>query len=325
MKIEIFKTHEVPESLWVKISEGFNECFEGLQTTEETIKRGFCVSTQTGYSYHGIAFSDENDIMGYTVFTPTFYENDIKIVAGGGTFIKKKYRDDFLLFAKIVNALKKRCFEDGFQAIIAVPNANSKDYAIRINRFVYVDDLDFYLLPLHPSKVLHKPIFKLFDGISSIIMACWVKINLLFSKLINHPATRKKIELVVDDEFYFSRFKEKYYTVNSCGKYRYCYRHYDEDGVDTIYLMDFRENGQRTSRALNFCLNDIIKKDCADAILFVGFLDMKQGSLFKVPKRFIPKPLPFTYHVIDKKNRELDEIMKYRNAWDFSLMNFDVR
>lgn len=89
--------------------------------------------------------------------------------------------------------------------------------------------------------------------------------------------------------------------------------------------MDFRENGKRTSRALSFCLKEILKKDKADAILFVGFLDMKQSSLIKVPKRFVPKPLPFTFHVIDKKNKELVEIMKNRSAWDFSLMNFDVR
>lgn len=325
MRVEVFKTHEVPELLWGKICEGFNECFEGHHATEDTMKRGFCVSTQTGYSYHGIAFSDEDDVMGYTVFTPTFYENGLKIVAGGGTYIRRQYRDDFLLFAKIVNALKRRCFEDGYQAVIAVPNANSKDYAIRINRFVYVDDLDYYILPLHPSKILHKPALNLLDGITKQVFKIWIYFNGLLPKLFNHSAKEKTVRLVVDDGFYSSRFKEECYICHQSDKYRYSYRHYDEDGTDTIYLMDFRENGKRTSRALSFCLNEILKIDCADAILFVGFLDMKQGSLFKIPRRFAPKPLPLTYHIIDKNNKQLVETMKNRSAWDFSLMNFDVR
>lgn len=325
MRVEVFKTHEISEPLWEKISEGFNECFEGFHASKESMKRGFCVSTQTGYSYHGVALTDEDDVMGYTIFTPTFYENGLKIVAGGGTYIRKQYRDDFLLFAKIVNALKQRCYEDGYQAVIAVPNANSKDYAIRINRFVYVDDLDYYILPLHPSKVLHKPALSLLDGITNLVLKVWININGLFSKLFDYSAKEKKVRLVVDDDFYSSRFKEECYICKESGKYRYSYRHYDEDGTDTIYLMDFRENGKRTSHALSFCLKEIIKKDKADAILFVGFLDMKQSSLIKVPKRFVPKPLPFTFHVIDKTNKELVEIMKNRSAWDFSLMNFDVR
>ena len=45
MRVEVFKTHEVPNSLWGRICEGFNECFEGLHVSEETLKQGFCVST----------------------------------------------------------------------------------------------------------------------------------------------------------------------------------------------------------------------------------------------------------------------------------------
>ncbi len=325
MRVEVYKTHEVPDFLWEKICEGFNECFEGHHSTQDSLRHGFCTSTQAGYSYHGVAISDDNEVMGYTVFTPTFYENSLKIVAGGGTYIRKKYRGDFLLFAKIVNALKKRCYEDGYQAVVAVPNSNSKDYAIRINRFVYVDDLDYYILPLHLSKVLNKPTLTFLDGFTFIAANVWVKANSLFSRLFNHRAIDKTIRMVVDDAFYTARFKEECYISDSIGEFKYCYRHYNEDGVDTIYVMDFRENGLRTSKALSFCIKEIMKNDHADAILFVGFLDMKQGVLIKVPKRFVPKPLPFTYHVINNCNKEMKELMKKRSAWDFSLMNFDVR
>ena len=89
--------------------------------------------------------------------------------------------------------------------------------------------------------------------------------------------------------------------------------------------MDFREKGVRTSKSLSFCLREILNKDRADAILFVGILGLRQFSLFKTPHKFVPKPLPLTFHVIDKTNKDFMESMKQKYNWDFSLMNFDVR
>ena len=52
---------------------------------------------------------------------------------------------------------------------------------------------------------------------------------------------------------------------------------------------------------------------------------MNQHILFKVPQKFVPKPLPLTYYVLDKKNKAKYSDMSNLENWDFSLMNFDVR
>lgn len=324
MKIEILKTTELSDQLWEEILEGYNDSFPHHETIK-SLKEGFCGCNKLGFSYHCFAYSEENALMGYTEFTPTFYKGGLKICVGGRTFIRKEYRSDFMLFAKIVNALKKRCADDGCQAVIAVPNHNSRDYAIRINRFVYVADLNYYILPLAPSKFLHKRSLHLIDGLAKFFCAGWLYTNILCSLIYNSKAKEKPYQLETDDDFYKARFKHDVYIQYREGDFYCCYRHYDEDGADAVYLMDFRQNGIRTMKALNFAIKKIMRHDHADAILFVGFMGLKQASLFKVPRRFVPKPLPFTYYVIDKNDKELKSAMTSKDAWDFSLMNFDVR
>lgn len=324
MEIIVKKTFEITDEEWGQIMEGYNESFD-LHETIDTLKDGFCISNKLGYSYHCFAYSDSYILMGYTEFTPMDYKNNLRIAVGGRTYIRKEYRSDFLLFAKIVNELKKKCAQDGVCAVTAVPNHNSRDYAIRINRFIYVADLDYYILPLHPFAILHKDYMRSFDTIISAFAKGWISMKYYFSLFLNSKAREKQFQLETDEGFYKNRFKRDCYKNYFDGKFRYNYRHYNEDGVDAIYIMDFRENGQRTKKALNYCLKDILRKDKADAILFVGFLGLKQLSLFKTPKKFIPKPLPFTYYVIDKTNKRMIEEMNSKQAWDFSLMNFDVR
>ena len=69
----------------------------------------------------------------------------------------------------------------------------------------------------------------------------------------------------------------------------------------------------------------LIKVEDIDAILFVGILRLFQLTLLRVPSRFIPKRLPFTYHVLEKSNIDAYADMADVCNWNFSLMNFDVR
>lgn len=324
MELKIQKTPEISDTQWQQIISGYNESFD-LNETLDTLKEGFCVSNKQGWSYHCFAYSDEGDLMGYTEFIPTVYVGGLQIAVGGNTFIRKQYRADFMLFAKIVNELKKQCAQDGCKAIVAVPNINSRDYAIRINRFVYVADLDYYILPLDPSKIIKNSKLRIVDGLTRMCLKGWVYLNYAVSNIWCFKEEEKRIRLDIDDDFYNYRFKNDCYKKIEDGDYRFCYRHYDEDGIDTIYLMDFRYKGTKTSKALNKALKFIVKNDKCDAILFVGFLGLKQTTMIKTPKRFVPKPLPLTYHVIDKNDKELKTMMAKKEAWDFSLMNFDVR
>ena len=58
MRIDILKSQEINDNLWLKICQGFNECFDTSLEPDKLKKRFFCIETQTGYAYHALAFSD---------------------------------------------------------------------------------------------------------------------------------------------------------------------------------------------------------------------------------------------------------------------------
>ena len=127
-----------------------------------------------------------------------------------------------------------------------------------------------------------------------------------------------------DKESVEARFKGPYKHFYQ-GDVEAYYRIVDEDGINTAYLMDFREQGKRTTKALIKSVLYITQYEHPDAILYVGLLRLGQCVLFKVPKRFVPKVLPFTCCVLDKKKADQYKDIWDANNWNFSLMNFDVR
>ena len=100
---------------------------------------------------------------------------------------------------------------------------------------------------------------------------------------------------------------------------------YDEEGVKTAYIMDFRQQGKRTHRALISLVTHILRKEKADAILFIGDLQLKQFILFKVPAKKVPQRFPLTIDYLGEDNKGIKNIVLLPNNWDFSLINFDVR
>ena len=130
--------------------------------------------------------------------------------------------------------------------------------------------------------------------------------------------------MLSEEEDLIARFKGPYQHIKK-GNLQAYYRITDEDGKKTAYLMDFRDNGVRTAKSLNYAVRTIVKNEKPDAVLFVGWLRLKQCSLFKVPQTKVPKPLPLVYYILDKENKELYSDMDNVNNWNFSLMNFDVR
>ena len=99
----------------------------------------------------------------------------------------------------------------------------------------------------------------------------------------------------------------------------------DEQGIKAAYLMDFRENNNRTNKALCTAVWHILRKEKTDIILYVGALRFKQGLLLKVPTSFTPKPLPLTFNILDSSKKEQFDAMSDMNLWDFGLINFDGR
>ena len=101
MNIKVYKTSEISEEDWKQIANGFNICFDTQHSVDHLMN--YYVSTVFGYSYHAIAYTDDNKVMGYNSFIPTIYQyQGEKLLVGvsGGTFVLKNFEIIFF-FLKI--------------------------------------------------------------------------------------------------------------------------------------------------------------------------------------------------------------------------------
>ncbi len=323
--IKVLKTFEIDNSLWEKIVQGFNESFD-RNATVESFKSGFCTANQWGYAYHALAFDDETgDLMAFNSYTPTFYKNGVNALVSGSTFIKPDYRKDFFLFYKLITALRNQGIEDGFHIEIGVPNPNSREYARRMLKNEHVADLDYYILPRNVSVAIGKPSLRAFDGVFRFLFCIHLLVQNILSTVFNFKEKEAKYSLITDSDFYKARFKSPAYSKYEAGDYLGYYKMVNEEGKRVAYVFDFRYKGVRTRKALTMVVRYVFQHEKLDAVLFIGFLRLRQHTLIKVPEKMVPKPLPLTYYVLDKTRKDEFKDLADKSSWDFSLMNFDVR
>lgn len=324
MAIKVLKTFEIPDNMWAQIADGFSEAF-GLHVDAKDMKTGFCVMNKLGYGYHAIALTDDGNVMGFNTFSPVFYKDGLKSVVSGSTFVREKYRSDDFLFMDLMMALRKRVKEDGYLFEMGVPNHNSRKFAAQILKCKYIADLDYYILPLNPSKCIHKSILRFSDYPIRWLLHGYTMLQLFLSNLFDNSEKSSKYEMEIYDGFWDDRFPINKYSRFVDRSYHGYYRIVDEDGAKTAYILDFRDGEKRTYYSLVKTITHILRKEKIDAILFVGHLRMKQWALFKVPSKIVPKPLPLTYYILNKADKERFSDMEDICNWNFSLMNFDVR
>lgn len=322
--IIVKKTHEISDELWTQIVDGFNESF-GLHATISGVKHGWYVSNPWGYAYHAMAMDENGELMAYNVFTPAQYENGLKVVISGSTFVRKKFRKNVMLFASLIKALRKQCIADGFDIEVGVPNHNSLDYHCKLNKVKMVKDLPYFVLPIVLSKTTGKKLPGFMDVIWSLLVRCHLAANVMWSHLFNGAEKDRKYAVATNDEFYRTRFQSAEYTSVVSGGYRYVYRMYNEDGKRVAYLMDFREGDKKSYKALVAASRYISTHQQVDAILYVGFMHFKQCLMVKLPEKMAPKRLPLTCYVLNQDKEHLFNDITDPDKWNFSLMSFDVR
>lgn len=319
----MYKTPEIPDDLWINIVNGFNESFN-LNKCVDDFKNSFCRRNKLGYGFHAVAFSEDGEVAGFHTQSPTFYKGDLNVVVAGSSYVRKKYRQDIFIFYEMSRKLAEYCRNEGFSVKVGVPNHNSFEYSLKILKSKYVADLDYYMIPFHLSTCLHKPALRWFDGVINFGAQVHLIFQMFVSKIFNFKEKSVKYELDISQDFFKTRFPEPYKKVQF-GNVSAYYRVYDEDGVKTVYLLDFREKSRRTSWALAKAVKQIANVEAPDAILFVGWLRLCQLSLLKVPKSLVPKRLPLTFYILDKSEKSKFADMSNKRNWNFSLMNFDVR
>lgn len=324
-RIIVNRTDEISDELWTKIVDGFNESF-GLHATVEGVKHGWYVANPWGYAFHAMAFDEDDELMAYNVFTPAQYENGLKVVVSGSTFVRKKYRKNVMLFGLLIKALRKRCADEGFDIEVGVPNHNSLKYHFKVNKVSLVKDLSYYVLPITLSKTAGKSLPGFVDGLWKLFLKAHVLVNVALSRIMNNKERRRPYSIATDETFYATRFGGKEYksVVTEKGD-RIVYRIYPEDDKRVAYLMDFRADGYKTYKTLVDACRYILSHEKVDAILYVGFMHLWQCLMVKLPKKMAPKRLPLTCYVLNNEDKERFDGITNPDNWNFSLMSFDVR
>ena len=323
-RIIVKRTDEISDYLWKEIVDGFNESF-GLNSSVDGFRTGWYIANPWGYAYHAIAFNEHDELMAYNVFTPAQYENGIKVVVSGSTFVRKRFRSNVMLFANLIKALRERCAEDGFDLEVGVPNHNSLKYHIMVNKVILVCDLSYYVLPICLSRTLGKSLPRLIDMLWNLVLKVHISFNQLLSRAVNSKEEPRKYSIATGDFFNKTRFGNPEYH---CIKYDNCtfvFRNYNEEDKRVAYLMDFRIAGIKSYKALMIATRYILSNEDVDAILYIGFMHFKQWLMIKLPKRLVPKRLPLTCYVLNHRENELFQDIADPDNWNFSLMSFDVR
>lgn len=325
MKISVLKSHELTDLDWKDLTTGFNESFD--RDKKQNDLKTYYKNNPFGYSYHAIVRDESGKIGGHTSVIPLTYtvdKEEFLFGLSGGSFILKKYRKDDFLFKDLYEAIRNYCIREKMAVIAGIPNHNSFKFFTKILGAKYLKDLKYYLLPVKPFRILNKKKFIYIDQLVWLPVFILVLLNQLLAFFFSIKEKNYPIHQKMDDDFIRYRFNEKYQIFKS-NKTNGIYRIYDEKGISTAYIMDFRQNGRRTLRALAAILKHILLKEKVDAILFIGALKIKQMALFEIPKKMIPQRFPLTYDLLDKENVELSQILQSPENWDFGLMNFDVR
>lgn len=327
MDIKIYKTNEIPDKLWEQIVRGFNASFEGHYATKEQLKIG-ATSNSLGYSYHAICV--ENDlVIGYNTIIPNYYVRNgkEKIIIGlsGSTFVLKEYRKDIFIFHDMYMGLKKYCAKENIIAFLGVPNLNSYQYSIKFLHCIEVFCLNYYILPVKISNILKARKFSFLNILSELFSLFLIAGNRLLTHIYNPKENKANYRIEINDAFLEKRFKDKRYKSISKGNIKFTYVISDENGIKCAYIMYFGENGIKTLKSLTIAVSHIFRREKIDIIMFVGTLRINQSILIKVPTKFQPRELPFTYNLLDSIDSEKYSDMNNENNWDFSLLNLDVR
>lgn len=323
--LQILRTEEIDASTWEDICKGYEVCF-GITRTLDQLKQGFSKSV-TGYTLHAVKYNEDGNFVGHNYYQPRPYIlNGKKVICAlsGGTLVMPEYRNDIFAFNEMVRALDKEAAKLGWVALLGVPNENSFKYAVKINKQKHIGDLSYYILPIHAGKVLKKD-NSLINALSSMYSRVVLTAARLFSVVLNIKEKIRPLRLDYSDAFLNIRYDWNKYKRVTKDNLQGVYRVYDEGGIKTAYITYFGENHTRSIKSLCFVVNEILKTENVDAILYIGTLNFPQTLLMKVPMKFVPQRLPLCVTVLDKKNPEIKEVCSSLDNIDFGLINFDVR
>lgn len=279
------------------------------------------LSTYSGYSYHAMKCKDES-IVGSWSFIPykyRFFNKEVNVALSVDTMLHKLHHKDPFSMYKMFESAKPLLINDKIGFVMGFPNLNSYEYTARVLKWKQLTNLDYYILPINFGSLIKG--FNFLNPFSKFIS--YYKVNR--SKSPINTKFHYNVEKINDDKFKKQRYNSKIHNqiVLKEGA-EFCYTVYEEEnGQKVAYLIDVCP---LEPRYFDIAVSEVYKleKDNVDLIIYVGKLKFKPNKLFKVPKRFEPRPIRMMGTIVSDScgvdNRILDI-----NNWNVNISNFDVR
>ena len=321
MIFQFKKTNEFSSQEIKEICDLFFEVFKKEKTIVEFNKQ--FLNTILGYSYHGLLKNDENEIVGCYTSIPVkyhYYDKELIFALSVDTMIKEEYRGNPFTLKKLSNLVYDSLKSDNVPFVFGFPNDNVYLVRQKILKWKDVGQLDYFILPINIGAI--KTNFKFLNPISKLfskILLSFIHINLIDSK------KSKNIEKVTNSEFMNYRYSllgGNYSIIDGKDNrlFDFIYKVEEYENIKTAYIIDI--NNLNKSRFDNAVKNIFKCEKDIDVILYVGKLDFKPKTLFKVPKKLIPKTVYMSGKVLDSSIIS-DDIYDIEN-WNVNLSNLDV-
>lgn len=323
MEIKVCTTNEWNDKEWYTYQQSFNTVFE-KDFNLNYFKHKYNTSLD-GHSYHALLLNNDQNVVGACSVIPFKYNKDLEIIKIGqavDVFILEEFRTDPLMLRRMYFQLKTLLSVNAFIAVMAVPNALAYPYWKNIVKWKDVGDLNYWIFLIRVGNILKK--WSFLNKFSLTFSYFWLGFNAIMILIANNKEKHSLYELVTDEEFCINRYTKDHIKV-IVRDIVFFYKIYDEKGVKTAYLIDAKQNGRLTYKALFKGVNYINRKTNADMVLYVGSMKLFQTLMIKVPKRFEPKKLPLTCDILKKEDVETYASMLKLEHWNFGLLNYDVR
>ena len=320
MEIKIVTSSKISESDWLDYTKEFNKVFDQNFSTDHFLNKYIYGNNEE--SFHSLLYVNDK-IVGACTVIPCQYIFQSKNFLMGLTvdvFISESHRENPFVLRMMYKKLVKVLKDNGVDHIMAVPNDAAYGYWKNIVKWKDVGRIHYYGLPLNLGALAGKK-YILLDLFST---SC---ASLYFQLIKNFSLSRPNRNLFTldrkDSSYEGRRYIPGVHKVEVQNNIKIVYRVVDEEGVRTVYLIDFfnLERETRDAKALRIAIKFLIKKKI-DIILYVGKIDFMQLMLLKIPERFEPKPL---YFIGDSLKLDLPYEIMDIDYWDFGLYNYDVR
>ena len=313
--LNFYKTTELSPLQIQEMCALFEETFHQKKTPEQFIRQ-FSNTGFPGGSYH-VLVEKEQKVVGMYSLIPYRYRVKGAIIKGALGCDKIASPDNDLgigCVLKMHRLAEKGLAAEGFSFLYGCPNDRAYNYDSRVVRMKSVCDLDFYVLPINPAKIIRILIL-----VQWLYYPCiWLAMQIL-KVFASSREVSFQIEKVDDKQFRDSRYDDRHHRVQVDKKTDAFYTIYCEGKVPVAYILDFTPVSPRSFYKTFIKVASLVKNEAA--IIAYPANHLPFYTPLHIPRRFLPRKLHLLIQEFDRKS----DTMSSAKDWNFNLSNFDVR